>query len=41
LLFGVLPAWYISTNNFIGKNIYDILLYLPLSNSSIYHGIYL
>ena len=31
LLFGVLPAWYISTNNFTGKNIYDILLYLPLS----------
>ena len=31
LLFGVLPAWYISTNNFKGKNIYDILLYLPLA----------
>jgi len=31
LLFGVLPAWYISTNNFTGKNIYDILLYLPLA----------
>ena len=31
LIFGVLPAWYISTNNFIGKNIYDILLYLPLA----------
>lgn len=31
LLFGVLPAWYISTNNFKGNNIYDILLYLPLA----------
>ena len=31
LLFGVLPAWYISTNSFKGKNIYDILLYLPLA----------
>jgi len=31
LIFGVLPAWYISTNNFKGKNIYDILLYLPLA----------
>ena len=31
LIFGVFPAWYISTNNFRGKNIYDILLYLPLA----------
>ena len=31
LIFGVLPAWYVSTNNFTGKNIYDFLLYLPLS----------
>ena len=31
LIFGVLPAWFISTKNFKGKNLYDILLYLPLA----------
>ena len=31
LLFGVIPAWFISTNNFKGKNFYDIMLYLPLA----------
>jgi|TARA_B100001758_G_scaffold99319_1_gene84885 iron(III) transport system permease protein len=31
LIFGVLPAWFISTTNFKGKNLYDILLYLPLA----------
>ena len=25
------PAWFISTNNFKGKNFYDIILYLPLA----------
>ena len=31
LIFGVIPAWFISTNNFNGKNFYDIMLYLPLA----------
>ena len=31
LLFGILPAWYVSTNEFKFKNIYDIFLYLPLA----------
>lgn len=31
LIFGVIPAWYVSTNNFRGKNFYDIMLYLPLA----------
>ena len=31
LLFGVIPAWFISTNNFKGKNFYDIMLYMPLA----------
>ena len=31
LIFGVIPAWFISTNNFKGKNLYDIMLYLPLA----------
>tara|TARA_B100001996_G_scaffold242001_1_gene187232 strand:+ start:306 stop:1925 length:1620 start_codon:yes stop_codon:yes gene_type:complete len=31
LIFGILPAWYISTSRFKGKNLYDILLYLPLA----------
>ena len=31
LLFGILPAWYMSTNEFKFKNIYDIFLYLPLA----------
>ena len=31
LLFGVIPAWFISTNNFKAKNFYDIMLYLPLA----------
>ena len=31
LIFGVIPAWFISTNNFKGKNFYDIMLYLPLA----------
>ena len=31
LLFGILPAWYMSTHEFKFKNIYDIFLYLPLA----------
>ncbi len=31
LIFGILPAWYISTSRFKGRNLYDILLYLPLA----------
>ena len=31
LLFGVIPAWFVSTFKFKGKNIYDFLLYLPLA----------
>ena len=31
LIFGIIPAWYVSTNNFRGKNFYDIMLYLPLA----------
>jgi len=31
LIFGVIPAWFVSTSNFKGKNFYDIMLYLPLA----------
>ena len=31
LLFGVLPAWLISTSSFFGRDFYDIVLYLPLA----------
>ena len=31
LIFGVLPAWFVSTTNFKLKKIYDLLLYLPLA----------
>ncbi len=31
LLFGVIPAWLISTSSFFGRNFYDIVLYLPLA----------
>ena len=31
LLFGVIPAWFVSTYKFKGKNFYDFLLYLPLA----------
>ena len=31
LLFGVLPAWLISTTSFFGRDFYDIVLYLPLA----------
>ena len=30
-LFGVIPAWMISTSRFKGRRIYDLLLYLPLA----------
>ena len=31
LLFGVLPAWVISSSRFFGRKFYDIVLYLPLA----------
>ena len=31
LIFGVLPAWFISTTDFKLKKVYDLLLYLPLA----------
>ena len=31
LIFGIFPAWFISTSKFKGKNLYDIILYLPLA----------
>ena len=31
LLFGVLPAWVVSTSSFFGRKFYDIVLYLPLA----------
>jgi len=31
LIFGIIPAWFVSTSNFKGKNFYDIMLYLPLA----------
>jgi len=31
LLFGLIPAWFVSSYKFTGKNIYDFLLYLPLA----------
>jgi iron(III) transport system permease protein len=30
-IFGVIPAWLISTSRFRGRRIYDLLLYLPLA----------
>ena len=30
-MFGVIPAWLISTSRFRGRRIYDLLLYLPLA----------
>ena len=30
-MFGVIPAWLISTSRFRGRKIYDLLLYLPLA----------
>tara|TARA_B100000963_G_C22626981_1_gene672870 strand:+ start:902 stop:2518 length:1617 start_codon:yes stop_codon:yes gene_type:complete len=31
LILGVIPAWFVSTTNFPAKNIYDVMLYLPLA----------
>ena len=31
LIFGIFPAWFISTSRFKGRTLYDILLYLPLA----------
>jgi len=31
LIFGVIPAWFVSTNTFRGKTLYDVMLYLPLA----------
>ena len=31
LIFGIFPAWLISTSKFKCKNLYDIILYLPLA----------
>ena len=31
LIFGVLPAWFISTTDFKLRKVYDLLLYLPLA----------
>lgn len=31
LLFGIMPAWYVSTYNFKYRKIFDIVLYLPLA----------
>jgi len=31
LLFGILPAWVISSSRFFGRKFYDIVLYLPLA----------
>ena len=31
LMFGVIPAWLISTSRFRGRRIYDLLLYFPLA----------
>ena len=31
LIFGIFPAWFISTSKFKGRNLYDIILYLPLA----------
>jgi len=31
LIFGIFPAWFISTSRFKGRKLYDILLYLPLA----------
>ena len=30
-IFGVLPAWFVSTTDFKFKKVYDLLLYLPLA----------
>ena len=31
LIFGVLPAWFVSTTDFKLRKVYDLLLYLPLA----------
>ena len=31
LILGIVPAWFISTRNFRGKNFFDIVLFLPLA----------
>ena len=31
MIFGIIPAWLISTSKFKGRRIYDLLLYLPLA----------
>lgn len=31
LLLGIIPAWFVSTRNFRGKNFFDIVLFLPLA----------
>ena len=31
LILGIIPAWFISTSNFKGKNFFDVVLFLPLA----------
>jgi iron(III) transport system permease protein len=35
LILGIIPAWFISTTKFKGKKFFDIVLFLPLSFSSV------
>ena len=31
LRLGIIPAWFVSTTNFKGKNFFDLVLFLPLA----------
>ena len=31
LILGIIPAWFVSTTNFKGKNFFDLVLFLPLA----------
>ncbi len=31
LFLGIIPAWFVSTSNFKGKNFFDVILFLPLA----------
>ena len=31
LFLGIIPAWFVSTSNFRGKNFFDVILFLPLA----------
>ena len=31
LFLGIIPAWFVSTNNFKGKHFFDVILFLPLA----------